>query len=235
MVKLSECTMAKEYDIPGWPQYTVDEDMKVYSYKSGQKKLMKTHKVDNTDCLALRNKGRHVSFSVQRLLFFSRRGINPDSSAAKKLRIYKNEEILDPNYHMEEARRIKEERRGSKKDCDAADTAKKVRERIKMLKYAIDLQYDAIKKNDGTELFNFLLGQLDNVLEYVHHYTIYRKHDIKEAWMDACIKKTQDVISSHYIIGDIVRTTLKVAENLRRKEINKSKRTLDLIENYNYE
>lgn len=38
MVKLSECTMAKEYDIPGWPQYTVDEDMKVYSYKSGQKK-----------------------------------------------------------------------------------------------------------------------------------------------------------------------------------------------------
>ena len=54
--------------------------------------------------------------------------------------------------------------------------------------------------------------------------------------MDGCLyQKTQDVISSHYIIGDIVRTTLKVAENLRRKEINKSKRTLDLIENYNYE
>ena len=227
--------MAKEYDIPGWPQYTVDEDMKVYSYKSGQKKQMKTHKVDNTDCLSLRNMGRHGVFSVQRLLFFSRRGINPDSSAAKKLRIYKNGEILDPNYHMEETRRIKAEKSVSKKDCAAADNAKKVRERIKMLKYAINLQYDAIKKNDGTELFNFLLGQLDNVLEYVHNYTIYRKQDIKEAWMDACLKKTQDLLSSHYIMGDIVRTTLKVAEHYKRKEIKRSKRTFTLIDNYDYE
>ena len=136
---------------------------------------------------------------------------------------------------MEETRRIKAEKSVSKKDCAAADNAKKVRERIKMLKYAINLQYDAIKKNDGTELFNFLLGQLDNVLEYVHHYTIYRKQDIKEAWMDACLKKTQDLLSSHYIMGDIVRTTLKVAEHYKRKEIKRSKRTFTLIDNYDYE
>ena len=204
---------------------------------------MKTYTAkDVTRCVSLRNNGKHGFFSVQRLLYFAIRGVDLDSSEAKQIRIYNNEKgdgkpekRRNWDYQMEGARRIKEERRGSKKDCAAADTAKTARERIKMLKYAIDLQYDAIKKNDGTELFNFLLGQLDNVLEYVHHYTIYRKHDIKEAWMDACIKKTQDVISSHYIIGDIVRTTLKVAENLRRKEINKSKRTLDLIENYNYE
>ena len=220
--------MAKEYEIPGWPKYTVDEDMKVYSYKSGQKKQMKTHKVDNTDCLSLRNKGRHGVFSVQRLLFFSRRGINPDSSAAKKLRIYKNGEILDPNYHMEETRRIKAEKSVSKKDCAAADNAKKVRERIKMLKYAINLQYDAIKKNDGTELFNFLLGQLDNVLEYVQHCTIYRKQDIKRhGWM--LVSKRHKISCHHNILWAILSGPLSKWRNTTNAKKSRGQKELLLL------
>ena len=124
---------------------------------------------------------------------------------------------------------------GMKKDRIAADTKQKIDDRFKLLKIAIDLQYEAIEKNNGTKLFNFLIGQLDNALIHINRFTKVRKQQIKEAWTDACIQETRKVLSNHFIIGDIVRTTIKVAAHLRRKEIDKSSRTEVLKENYDYE
>ena len=228
--------MAKEYDIPDFPGYTIDEDKKVYSYKKGQKKELSICIKEGTSVVAMtKNNGERKHLSVPRVYYFASRGISPDSSQAKKMVIFQDGTVVDKKNYMEVVLRFKMESLGMKKDRIAADTQKKIDDRFKLLKFAIDLQYEAIEKNNGTKLFNFLIGQLDNALIHINRFTKVRKQQIKEAWIDACIQETRKVLSNHFIIGDIVRTTIKVAAHLRRKEIDKSKRTMDLIENYNYE
>ena len=225
--------MAKEYDIPDFPGYTIDEDKKVYSYKKGKKKKL-SPRLDGIVGLT-NNKGERKYPSVQRLYYFASRGISPESSQAKNMVIFQDGTVADKKNYMEVILRYKLESLGMKKDRIAADTQKKIDDRFKLLKIAIDLQYEAIEKNNGTKLFNFLIGQLDNALIHINRFTKVRKQQIKEAWTDACIQETRKVLSNHFIIGDIVRTTIKVAAHLRRKEINKSKRTEVLKENYDYE
>ena len=228
--------MAKEYDIPDFPGYTIDEDKKVYSYKKGKKKELSPYNKKGTSIVALiKYNGERKYPSVQRLYYFASRGISPDSSQAKNMVIFQDGTVADKKSYMEVVLRFKLESLGMKKDRIAADTQKKIDDRFKLLKIAIDLQYEAIEKNNGTKLFNFLIGQLDNALIHINRFTKVRKQQIKEAWTDACIQETRKVLSNHFIIGDIVRTTIKVAAHLRRKEINKSKRTMHLIENYDYE
>ena len=225
--------MAKEYEIPDFPGYTIDEDKKVYSYKKGKKKEL-SPRLDGIIGLT-NNKGERKYQSTQRLYYFASRGISPDSSQAKKMVIFQDGTVVDKKNYMEVVLRFKMESLGMKKDRIAADTKQKIDDRFKLLKFAIDLQYEAIEKNNGTKLFNFLIGQLDNALIHINRFTKVRKQQIKEAWTDACIQETRKVLSNHFIIGDIVRTTIKVAAHLRRKEIDKSKRTFTLTDNYNYE
>ena len=225
--------MAKEYDIPDFPGYTIDEDKKVYSYKKGKKKEL-SPRLDGIIGLT-NNKGERKYQSTQRLYYFASRGISPDSSQAKKMVIFQDGTVVDKKNYMEVVLRFKMESLGMKKDRIAADTKQKIDDRFKLLKFAIDLQYEAIEKNNGTKLFNFLIGQLDNALIHINRFTKVRKQQIKEAWTDACIQETRKVLSNHFIIGDIVRTTIKVAAHLRRKEIDKSSRTEVLKDNYNYE
>lgn len=225
--------MAKEYDIPDFTGYTIDENKKVYSYKKGKKKEL-SPRLDGIVGLT-NNKGERKYQSTQRLYYFASRGISPDSSQAKKMVILKDGTVVDKKNFMEVVLRFKMESLGMKKDRIAADTKQKIDDRFKLLKFAIDLQYEAIEKNNGTKLFNFLIGQLDNALIHINRFTKVRKQQIKEAWTDACIQETRKVLSNHFIIGDIVRTTIKVAAHLRRKEIDKSRRTEVLIDNYNYE
>ena len=45
--------MAKEYEIPDFPGYTIDEDKKVYSYKKGQKKELSICIKDGTSVVAI--------------------------------------------------------------------------------------------------------------------------------------------------------------------------------------
>ena len=225
--------MAKEYDIPDFPGYTIDEDKKVYSYKKGKKKEL-SPRLDGIVGLT-NNKRERKYLSVQRLYYFASRGISPDSSQAKQMVIFQDGTVVDKKNHIEVVLRYKLESLGMKKDRIAADTKQKIDERFKLLKFAIDLQYEAIEKNNGTKLFNFLIGQLDNALIHINRFTKVRKQQIKEAWTDACIQETRKVLSNHFIIGDIVRTTIKVAAHLKRKEIEKQKRTVDLIENCDYE
>lgn len=225
--------MAKEYDIPDFTGYTIDEDKKVYSYKKGKKKEL-SPRLDGIIGLT-NNKGERKYQSTQRLYYFASRGISPDSSQAKQMVIFQDGTVVDKKNYMEVVLRFKMESLGMKKDRIAADTKQKIDDRFKLLKFAIDLQYEAIEKNNGTKLFNFLIGQLDNALIHINRFTKVRKQQIKEAWTDACIQETRKVLSNHFIIGDIVRTTIKVAAHLRRKEIDKSIRTEVLKENYNYE
>ena len=225
--------MAKEYDIPDFPGYTIDEDKKVYSYKKGKKKEL-SPRLDGIIGLT-NNKGERKYQSTQRLYYFASRGISPDSSQAKKMVIFQDGTVVDKKNYMEVVLRFKMESLGMKKDRIAADTKQKIDDRFKLLKFAIDLQYEAIEKNNGTKLFNFLIGQLDNALIHINRFTKVRKQQIKEAWTDACIQETRKVLSNHFIIGDIVRTTIKVAAHLRRKEIDKSSRTEVLKDNYNHE
>ena len=227
--------MAKEYKIPGWPGYTVDEDMNVYSYKSGQKKERSCRIMRNKPYVCLVNNGKYGYFSVQRLLFFASRGESPDSREAKKLYLFKDGTISDEKSHMEVAQRIKSESLGTRKDREAADTEKKVDKRYELLKHAIDLQREAIKNNSGTELFNFLMGQLDRILVYIRRYRRARKQEIKEAWTDACVQITMDLLSSHFIRGDIVLNTLHVAERIRINELKESRRNLTYVDNYDDE
>ena len=225
--------MAKEYEIPDFPGYTIDEDKKVYSYKKGKKKEL-SPRLDGIIGLT-NNKGERKYQSTQRLYYFASRGISPDSSQAKKMVIFQDGTVVDKKNFMDVVLRYKLESLGMKKDRIAADTKQKIDDRFKLLKLAIDLQYEAIEKNNGTKLFKFLIGQLDNALIHINRFTKVRKQQIKEAWTDACIQETRKVLSNHFIIGDIVRTTIKVAAHLRRKEIDKSSRTEVLIDNYNYE
>lgn len=225
--------MAKEYDIPDFPGYTIDEDKKVYSYKKGKKKEL-SPRLDGIIGLT-NNKGERKYLSVPRLYYFASRGISPESSQAKQMVILKDGTVVDKKNFMDVVLRFKMESLGMKKDRIAADTKQKIDDRFKLLKIAIDLQYEAIEKNNGTKLFKFLIGQLDNALIHINRFTKVRKEQIKEAWTDACIQETRKVLSNHFIIGDIVRTTIKVAAHLRRKEIDKSKRTEVLKENYDYE
>ena len=225
--------MAKEYDIPDFPGYTIDEDKKVYSYKKGKKKEL-SPRLDGIIGLT-NNKGERKYQSTQRLYYFASRGISPDSSQAKNMVILQDGTVVDKKNFMDVVLRYKLESLGMKKDRIAADTKQKIDDRFKLLKLAIDLQYEAIEKNNGTKLFKFLIGQLDNALIHINRFTKVRKQQIKEAWTDACIQETRKVLSNHFIIGDIVRTTIKVAAHLRRKEIDKSKRTFTLTDNYNYE
>lgn len=225
--------MAKEYDIPDFPGYTIDEDKKVYSYKKGKKKEL-SPRLDGIIGLT-NNKGERKYQSTQRLYYFASRGISPDSSQAKNMVILQDGTVVDKKNFMDVVLRYKLESLGMKKDRIAADTKQKIDDRFKLLKLAIDLQYEAIEKNNGTKLFKFLIGQLDNALIHINRFTKVRKQQIKEAWTDACIQETRKVLSNHFIIGDIVRTTIKVAAHLRRKEIDKSSRTEVLIDNYNYE
>lgn len=227
--------MAKEYEIPGWPGYTVAEDGKVYSYKSGQKKERRYRLLRNKPFVCLINNGKYGYFSVQRLLFFASLGERPDSCEAKKLYIFKDGTISDANSHMEVANRIKSESIGTRKDREAADTENKVNKRYELLKHAIDLQREAIKNDSGTELFNFLMGQLDRILVYIRRYRRARKQEIKEAWTDACVQITMDVLSSHFIKGDIVLNTLHVAERIRLNELKESRRNLTYVDNYDDE
>lgn len=228
-------TMAKEYDIPGWPGYTVDEDMKVYSYKKGQKRERRYRLMRNKPYVCLINQGKYGYFSVQRLLFFASRGESPDSFEAKKLYIFKDGTISDEKSHMEVANRIKSESLGTRKDREAADTEKKVEKRYELLKYAIDLQREAIKNDSGTELFDFLMAQLDRILVYIRRYRRVRKQEIKEAWTDACVQITMDLLSSHFIRGDIVLNTLHVAERIRFNEFKESRRNVTYVDNYDDE
>ena len=225
--------MAKEYDIPDFTGYTIDEDKKVYSYKKGKKKEL-SPRLDGIIGLT-NNKGERKYQSTQRLYYFASRGISPDSSQAKNMVILQDGTVVDKKNFMDVVLRYKLESLGMKKDRIAADTKQKIDDRFKLLKLAIDLQYEAIEKNNGTKLFKFLIGQLDNALIHINRFTKVRKQQIKEAWTDACIQETRKVLSNHFIIGDIVRTTIKVAAHLRRKEIDKSSRTEVLIDNYNYE
>ena len=225
--------MAKEYEIPDFPGYTIDEDKKVYSYKKGKKKEL-SPRLDGIIGLT-NNKGERKYQSTQRLYYFASRGISPDSSQAKNMVILQDGTVVDKKNFMDVVLRYKLESLGMKKDRIAADTKQKIDDRFKLLKLAIDLQYEAIEKNNGTKLFKFLIGQLDNALIHINRFTKVRKQQIKEAWTDACIQETRKVLSNHFIIGDIVRTTIKVAAHLRRKEIDKSSRTEVLIDNYNYE
>ena len=225
--------MAKEYDIPDFTGYTIDEDKKVYSYKKGKKKEL-SPRLDGIIGLT-NNKGERKYQSTQRLYYFASRGISPDSSQAKNMVILQDGTVVDKKNFMDVVLRYKLESLGMKKDRIAADTKQKIDDRFKLLKLAIDLQYEAIEKNNGTKLFKFLIGQLDNALIHINRFTKVRKQQIKEAWTDACIQETRKVLSNHFIIGDIVRTTIKVAAHLRRKEIDKSKRTFTLTDNYNYE
>ena len=228
--------MAKEYDIPDFTGYTIDEDKKVYSYKKGKKKELSICIKEGTSVVAMtKNNGERKHLSVPRVYYFASRGISPDSSQAKKMVILKDGTVVDKKNFMEVVLRFKMESLGMKKDRIAADTKQKIDDRFKLLKFAIDLQYEAIEKNNGTKLFKFLIGQLDNALIHINRFTKVRKEQIKEAWTDACIQETRKVLSNHFIIGDIVRTTIKVAAHLRRKEIDKSRRTEVLIDNYNYE
>lgn len=227
--------MAKEYEIPGWPGYTVSEDGRVYSYKSGQKKERRYRLLRNKPYVCLLNKGKYGYFSVQRLLFFASRGESPDSREAKKLYIFKDGTISDVRSHMEVANRIKSESLGTRKDREAADTENKVNKRYNLLKYAIDLQLEAIKNDSGTELFNFLMGQLDRIIVYIRRYRRARKQEIKEAWTDACVQITMEVLSSHFIKGDIVLNTLHVAERIRLNEFKESRRNLTYVDNYDDE
>ena len=81
MVNLNECAMAKEYDIPDFTGYTIDEDKKVYSYKKGQKKELSICIKQGTSIVALiKNNGERKYLSVQRVYYFASRGISPDSS-----------------------------------------------------------------------------------------------------------------------------------------------------------
>lgn len=225
--------MAKEYEIPDFAGYTIDEDKKVYSYKKGKKKEL-SPRLDGIIGLT-NNKGERKYQSTQRLYYFASRGISPDSSQAKNIVIFQDGTVVDKKNYMEVVLRYKLESLGMKKDRIAADTKQKIDDRFKLLKLAIDLQYEAIEKNNGTKLFKFLIGQLDNALIHINRFTKVRKQQIKEAWTDACIQETRKVLSNHFIIGDIVRTTIKVAAHLRRKEIDKSRKTEVLIDNYNYE
>lgn len=228
--------MAKEYDIPDFTGYTIDENKKVYSYKKGKKKELSICIKEGTSVVAMtNNNGERKHLSVPRVYYFASRGISPDSSQAKQMVIFQDGTVVDKKNYMEVVLRFKMESLGMKKDRIAADTQKKIDYRFKLLKFAIDLQYEAIEKNNGTKLFNFLIGQLDNALIHINRYTKIRKQQIKDAWTDACIQETRKVLSNHFIIGDIVRTTIKVAAHLRRKEIDKSSRTLNIIDNYNYE
>lgn len=228
--------MAKEYDIPDFTGYTIDENKKVYSYKKGKKKELSICIKEGTSVVAMtKNNGERKHLSVPRLYYFASRGISPDSSQAKQMVILKDGTVVDKKNFMEVVLRFKMESLGMKKDRIAADTKQKIDDRFKLLKLAIDLQYEAIEKNNGTKLFKFLIGQLDNALIHINRFTKVRKQQIKEAWTDACIQETRKVLSNHFIIGDIVRTTIKVAAHLRRKEIDKSRRTEVLIDNYNYE
>lgn len=227
--------MAKEYEIPGCPGYTVSEDGRVYSYKSGQKKERRYRLLRNKPYVCLLNKGKYGYFSVQRLLFFASRGESPDSREAKKLYIFKDGTISDVRSHMEVANRIKSESLGTRKDREAADTENKVNKRYNLLKYAIDLQLEAIKNDSGTELFNFLMGQLDRIIVYIRRYRRARKQEIKEAWTDACVQITMEVLSSHFIKGDIVLNTLHVAERIRLNEFKESRRNLTYVDNYDDE
>ena len=165
--------MAKEYEIPDFTGYTIDEDKKVYSYKKGKKKEL-SPRLDGIVGLT-NNKGERKYPSVQRLYYFASRGISPDSSQAKNLVIFQDGTVVDKKNHIEAVLRYKLESLGMKKDRIAADTKQKIDDRFKLLKIAIDLQYEAIEKNNGTKLFKFLIGQLDNALIHINRFTKVRK------------------------------------------------------------
>ena len=52
---------------------------------------------------------------------------------------------------------------------------------------------------------------------------------------DACVQITMDVLSSHFIRGDIVLNTLHVAERIRINELKESRRNLTYVDNYDDE
>ena len=56
--------MAKEYEIPDFPGYTIDEDKKVYSYKKGKKKELSICIKEGTSVVAIQKTMGNVSTSL---------------------------------------------------------------------------------------------------------------------------------------------------------------------------
>ena len=123
--------MAKEYDIPDFPGYTIDEDKRVYSYKKKKKKELSICIKEGTSVVAIqKNNGERKHLSVQRLYYFASRGISPDSSQAKQIVIFQDGTVADKKSYMEVVLRFKLESLGMKKDRIAADTNQKIDDRV---------------------------------------------------------------------------------------------------------
>lgn len=208
------------YDILGWDGYSIDDNLGVYSSKSGKEKPMKAYRVKKTDCYVIRlrnGRGKWGWFTPQRLYFAATHGIDP-TKIPRDFRIDKNCNVTDGNSHMERLRKIKSDKPYENKQVAAADSQSKINERKQLLVYSVQLQYESIEKGDYKELLLWLIGQKNNVSEYIAHYSQKRKNEILEAWTDSAIYVVDKVKNSHYIIGDIVDRTRIRAEHLNAIE-----------------
>ena len=220
------------YDIIGWDGYSIDDNLGVYSSKSGKEKPMKAYRVKKTDCYVIRlrnGRGKWGWFTPQRLYFAATHGIDP-TKIPRDFRIDKNCNVTDGNSHMERLRKIKSDKPYENKQAKAADTQEKIESRKELLIYSIKLQYEAIESNEYKDLLTWLIGQKENVGGYVAHYTYQRKKEIMDAWTDSAIYVVDKIKNSRYIIGDIVDRTRYRAEHLNKIERERNARETEIIE-----
>lgn len=220
------------YNIVGWDGYSIDDNLGVYSSKSGKEKPMKAYRVKKTDCYVIRlrnGRGKWGWFTPQRLYFAATHGIDP-TKIPRDFRIDKNCNVTDGNSHMERLRKIKSDKPYENKQAKAADTQEKINSRKDLLIYSIKLQYEAIESNEYKDLLTWLIGQKENVGGYVAHYTYQRKKEIMDAWTDSAIYVVDKIKNSRYIIGDIVDRTRYRAEHLNKIERERNARETEIIE-----
>ena len=208
------------YNIVGWDGYSVDDDLNIYSSKSGKVTKMNTYRLrkSGAEIIRLRDgKGGFKWFTPQRLFFAATHGIDPQK-IPKNFKISKDCDVIDCVARMESIRQKKLNKSYENKQAKAADTQEKIESRKELLIYSIKLQYEAIESNEYKDLLTWLIGQKENVGGYVAHYTYQRKKEIMDAWTDSAIYVVDKVKNSHYIVGDIVDRTRIRAEHLNAVE-----------------
>lgn len=220
------------YSIIGWNGYSVDDNLNVYSTKSGKEKQMSVYRQRKSGAVTIKlrdGKGGFRWFTPQRLYFAAKHGINPQK-IPKSFNISKDCGVIDCVERMESIRQKKLDKSYENKQAKAADTQSKIDSRKELLIYSIKLQYEAICSGDYKDLLTWIIGQKENVGGYIAHYTYKRKKEIMDAWTDSAIYIVDKLKNSRYIIGDIVDRTRMRAEHLNAVERKRNALNKEIIE-----
>lgn len=175
----------KEWSIPGWTDYTIREDLSVWSHKKKNKapQRIKLSKEGGADYVRMYTDTKQTKRSAQRLLLYSRYGIPEERwEAILKAGVLRNgklipyKEIYADGFSFERGRR-------SRSVCPLEYTVKN----LEVIQESAELQLKALETRDGTELLKWLVSKEETAINlYINHHKTWgekRRTMFHELWL----------------------------------------------------